>query len=890
MNTTDEINNEEKRVCHHNLRKNRKPRSYDFEYYEESLNKPRGKKRGRKRGRKPKNVLYAINKNLNTTNVVRVKRPYIRRKPKGNNVCANDDIEKNKSNDYLLEKYDNPLEKTTNVEQVRTKGRKRKNFNIDKNMHLFNSNVPLRNNNIKIDIICDFLSYKTNTTWKYMGSTVKFRLINDQQEKYIFLKNMKKHIIFEIIKIAMFALLKVNLNDNNIYTLHLPGKKKQSQEDYTNQMNFSTSNRRCLNENNIDSGTYRSNANNGKNNSSEMSNNSEKNNRNKKKSNSEGTNMVHSKSNFCNNLNNNNSNSYYSYHFPNKDRANNNNSNNNNRNNNYSHHSSENNYYRNKENLLKNDLSEEKANFNLKSSYYYDALIDINKRLEEKNDILNQGVTVSEILDFVKEKYEKYYENVKQYIVSTLNIYCALNIFKLIRRGRYAICRYDNFNIFKVKYFKKYYKFFYNLKGEEEILMNVKNYLKSFYYDKTQNEPNTIMSNENVRNNVHFKVNKMNEEGNNKMNQEKQKFKQKKKKHSDEFETSTHKDILSEQEYVITNDKIVTFENKLNVKDEKGSNGKHENDANDIFEANRDDSTKMELKNSYIFSFNNIKMNEEYKECGQEKTRALCEVSNDDPQKQNEECEQNEELNVIVTNNMNKYVNEDLEDYYDGKIKNVFIDLNKINIKCIKVVYGMKHFFCSYDTKETNDENFEIIKVQKKYDVFRRSNLVNMNLRYNFLYNSKRLFNYNTDDNNNNNSNANNGEYTLNSTKNVILRSSNNVNMSKDEQTQKQPQYGKQKKKNNEDDITRHEKYNYINFNLGYKTLRKKMICIRHYISTNKREEKVLKPKIESKVKDKPPAISNDSLMKTCSINSNLSNVVSVDGLSSMNFESHCSQ
>ncbi|GAB66069.1 hypothetical protein PCYB_082300 [Plasmodium cynomolgi strain B] len=474
MNSTDGINNEDNRICHHNLRKNRKPRSYDFEYFDESLNRQKGKRRGRKRGRKPKNAPNVINDSVDSTNIdERVKRPYIKKKSKDTNVHEQEATENVKSEEYIVHKNecveDNKL---LDVPAARPKGRKRKNFNIDKSMHLLNSNVPLRNSNIKIDRICEYLSYQTNTTWRYMGSTVKFRVINDQQEKYIFLKNMKKHIIFEIIKIAMFALLRVNLNDNNIYTLHTEMKKRSSREHPNKRSNTSRGKRssgdKTAEGNYIPSVLHPS-----------------------------GTEQ------HDNNPRSSNGHIHCSYYYYSKHKTGSGGSAKGLRRgsshgsekgqvhqrdtdihqSNYNHSSAG--ITRGSENSLRNQLPRESDMPPSCTYAHYDFMEDIHKRLQEKNDILNQGVTVSEILDFVKEKYEKYYENVKQYIVTTLNIYCALNIFKLIRRGRYAICRFEHFNIFKVKYFKKYFKFFYSLKGEEEILMNVKNYLKSFYYGKT---------------------------------------------------------------------------------------------------------------------------------------------------------------------------------------------------------------------------------------------------------------------------------------------------------------------------------------------------------------------------------------------------------------------
>lgn len=137
-------------------------------------------------------------------------------------------------------------------------------------------------------------------------------------------------------------------------------------------------------------------------------------------------------------------------------------------------------------------------------------------------------------------------------------------------------------------------------------------------------------------------------------------------------------------------------------------------------------------------------------------------------------------------------------------------------------------------------------------------------------------------------------------------------------QKKRNSQYGKQRKQNEEDDYAmKHEKYNYVNFNLSYKTLRKKMICLRHYANANtntnantnantninintstntninvykKEENKTIKVKTEIKIKDKCLTPTNESLIQTSSINSNFSNIISVDGFSSINLESHCSQ
>ncbi|CRG99685.1 conserved Plasmodium protein, unknown function [Plasmodium relictum] len=763
MNSTNEINNDGKINYHHNLRKNRKPRNYDFEYFDESLNKPKCRKK-RKKKKTLKSIVGCINKNINSLNMHKLKRSYIKRKYKQKNFCSNGDIIKDRS-EYILDKNYYLSHKSINIENPYLKNNKTKKFNLDKNVYLFNSSITLRNNNIKADRICEYLTYKTNTIWKYMGSTVKFKLLNDQQEKYIFLKNMKKHIIFEIIKIAMFALLKVNLNDNNIYTLKFIGMQKTLKKNYDNN-NVLLRNSCQVNENNFD---Y----------------NNDKNSNEKKKS--------EYKKNNCKTK---------------------------------------------QENKDLSNSSNDKKYLNFFSTNSKDSKLNINKRLEIKNDILNQGVTVSEILDFVKEKYEKYYENVKQYIVTTLNIYCALNIFKLIRRGRYAICKYDNFNIFKVKYYRKYHKFFYSLKGEEEILMNIKNYLKSFYYDKNK-EKNVTTSKEVYQTNKYDLYNTINE---------KNKIIKKRKKRN------------------VTKDKVGI--NNINIKENvldttytSCKNKRYGSSIDDIPLYNNNNKPN-DFKNNVLLSV---------KKRGKKKVKKVKDSQTDVVYESNSNEDITEPETSVINNNTYNSL-----DYCDDKIKNVFIDLNKINIKCIKVVYGMKHFFCSYDTKEKSDKNFEIIKVQKKYDLLRRKHMINMNLRYNFLYNTKRLLNsycYVNDDCN------------LTNTTNFFLRN-NNI---KKEEEKKAPQYGKQKKQNNEDDSSIHEKYNYVNFNLSYKTLRKKMICLRHFTSNSKKDEKCFKQKHEIRIKDKLQNAHNDYLIHTYSINSNFSNPLSNDEFS-INFESQCSQ
>ncbi|SBS86913.1 conserved Plasmodium protein, unknown function [Plasmodium ovale curtisi] len=908
MNNVDEINNEEKRLCHHNLRKNRKPRCYDFEYFDESLNRPKSKKRGRKRGRKPKNVLSTIDKTLNENSIDKVRRNCVKRKIKENNICEKDEQEKNKNNEYPFnQNADCITEKEPAPQNARSKGRKRKNLHLDKNVYLFNSNVPLRNNNIKIDKICEYLSYKTNTTWKYMGSTVKFRLINDQQEKYIFLKNMKKHIIFEIIKIAMFALLKVNLNDNNIYTLHCPEGKKHAKENSHGGSNFT--NRKITHvKESITGGT------------ADTSN--------------YGMHSItcgrrHSSTYLCKdselivgNMNDvdgvglvdgvdlidgvdrvgcthTSRKSYYSYYFYRNSITN-----------VMKHHNGEYNYECNDEKSAKwKHKFEEKKNVNF-TSYYDNARIELDRRVEEKNDILNQGVTVSEILDFVKEKYEKYYENVKQYIVTTLNIYCALNIFKLIRRGRYAICRYESFNIFKVKYFKKYYKFFYNLKGEEEILMNVKNYLKSFYYDKTKKElmeavdmyTGSLQTGDTQTGDTQTGDTQTGDTqtgdtqtgdtqtGDTQMGemyrgQNGIVLREGRKRAKRKIKKRPPKNVqLVDDKSVIKVEDNGAY-NAINNFLQNGEIGKHEN-------GEKDDNNEQCLQNGSLLLFKSEKESKEGSIGDHLTNGVLCHVGKDpggrkkpsrkpshrsSHRKTQEHPQRKSQVQRKVHQSSLTQQNDCIMNYCDETVKYVCINLSKVSIKCIKVVYGMKHFFCSYDTVETSDTDFEIIKVQKKYDMLRRSNAVNMNLRYNFLCNSKRLVNdCNVNENNLND------DCHLGSPRNFLLRNNNNVSINKEEHIAKQPQYGKQKRQNNEEDLTKHEKYNYVNFNVSYKTLRKKMICIRHYVSTSKKEERVYKQKHEGKTRDKMLTISNDSLMQTCSINSNLSNVVSVDGLSNL--------
>ncbi|SBT34625.1 conserved Plasmodium protein, unknown function [Plasmodium ovale wallikeri] len=948
MNNIDETNNEEKRLCHHNLRKNRKPRCYDFEYFDESLNRPKSKKRGRKRGRKPKNVLSTIDKTLNENNIEKVRRNSVKRKIKENNICEKDEQEKNKNNEYPFnQNADCITEKEPAAPQnARSKGRKRKNLHLDKNVYLFNSNVPLRNNNIKIDRICEYLSYKTNTTWKYMGSTVKFRLINDQQEKYIFLKNMKKHIIFEIIKIAMFALLKVNLNDNNIYTLHCPEGKKHAKENSHGGSNFA--NRKITNVKEsamggtaetsnygmhaITGGRRRSSTYSCKGSELIVGNMSDADG----VSPVDGVDLIDGVDHVgCTHTSRQ---SYYSYYFYRNSITN-----------VMKHHDGEYNYECNDEKSAKwKHTCEEKKNVNFTSSYYDNARVELDRRVEEKNDILNQGVTVSEILDFVKEKYEKYYENVKQYIITTLNIYCALNIFKLIRRGRYAICRYESFNIFKVKYFKKYYKFFYNLKGEEEILMNVKNYLKSFYYDKTRKElmeavdmhtgslqwgdaqtgvtqtgvtqtgvtqtgdtqtgdtqtgdiqTGDTQTGDTQTGNIQTGDTQTGDTqtgdtqtGEMYRGQNGIVVREGRKRAKRRIKKRPPKDVQLVDDKSIIKVEDNGTHNAINNFLQNGEIVKHEN-------GEKDDNNEQCLQNGSLLLFKSEKESKEGIMENHLTNGVLCHVGKNPGRKKRpsrrpshrsshrktqQHSQRKWQLQRKAHQSSLTQQNDCMVNYCDETVKYVCINLSKVSIKCIKVVYGMKHFFCSYDTVETSDADFEIIKVQKKYDMLRRSNAVNMNLRYNFLCNSKRLINdCNVNENNLND------DCHLGSPRNFLLRNNNNVSINKEEQIAKQPQYGKQKRQNNEEDLTKHEKYNYVNFNVSYKTLRKKMICIRHYVSTSKKEERVYKQKHEGKTRDKMLTISNDSLMQTCSINSNLSNVVSVDGLSSINFESHCSQ
>ncbi|ANQ07623.1 Uncharacterized protein PCOAH_00022170 [Plasmodium coatneyi] len=859
MNSTDGMNNEDNKICHHNLRKNRKPRSYDFEYFDESLNKQKGKKRGRKRGRKPKNALNVINKNVDSTNIdEKVKRPYIKKRSKDTNVHEQEDIKNEKNEDYIVYKNE-PVEdnKLLKVPEVRPKEKKRKkNFIMDKSMQLLNSNVPLRNSNIKIDRICEYLSYQTNTTWRYMGSTVKFRLINDQQEKYIFLKNMKKHIIFEIVKIAMFAMLRVNLNDNNIYTLHTEMKKGPRRK-YPNEQSNTFSCKRSSGDKTAEGnyiGSVLHPSETEQNDNTPRSSNSHMHCSyyyySRRRSGSGGSAKV---------LRRNSSHGSERGQIHQRDVDTNDS--------NYNHSNAD--ITHGSECSLRNSLPRESEMPPNCIYAHYGSMEDIHKRLQEKDDILNHGVTVSEILDFVKEKYEKYYENVKQYIVTTLNIYCALNIFKLIRRGRYTICRFEHFNIFKVKYFKKYLKFVYTLKGEEEILMNVKNYLKSFYYGKTVRQLRAMSYWNAVRaaNSVRGRRSSLKEgtnegacgwaKGKCRMSPRTsvrlssqgslQETLQPKQETSKQPEACTQNGTIKEEQSQMNNDPP-----------EMNKSIKHENVVTDIIiPVNSVESAPSNEANSIW------------------KNKSKAKNSQKEPKTGAKQWKKKSKANSTLATPHN-----------EEKIKNVFIDLNKIHIKCINVVHGMRHFFCSYDTKETNDEEFEIIKVQKKYDILRRSSIANMNLRYNSFTGSKRLQSRNMVKYNNDSCGS-------LGTKNLLLRNDNSMNnhvsLNNEEPMCKQPQYGKQKKQNYEDEVRKHEKYNSVNFNISYKTLRKKMICVRHYVCTTKKEERSHKPRHELKGKEKLPTVSNDSLIQTCSINSNMSGV-SVEGVSSMNMESHCSQ
>ncbi|CAD2109417.1 hypothetical protein YYG_02462 [Plasmodium vinckei petteri] len=824
MSSIDELNNEENKICHHNLRKNRKPRNYDFEYYEDALNKPRRRRRGRKRGRKPHSVLAKMNKKLSSLSLEDGKGQYIRKRQKESITFEQNDLEPNRNNDYLINNNMLTPEKIINDQPPKKRGRKRKNFN------LLNPNIPLRNNNIKIDRICEYLSYNTNTTWKYMGSTVKFRLINDQQEKYIFLKNMKKHIIFEIIKIAMFALLKININDNNIYSLNDIANKKND------------NNKICKNENVIIDSIE------------------------------ENDNKVIQNKNNNNDCNNNKNN--INSEFPETSVSDipkiyiNNVSNNHRKN---STGSNENKIENSDEQIVKNN-SVENIVVAFGDINYNNSKQEIINRLEDKNDILNQGVTVSEILDFVKDKYEKYYENVKQYIVTTLNIYCALNMFKLIRRGRYTICKYVNFNIFKIKYFKKYYKFFYTLKGEEEVLMNVKNYLKSFYYDKTKSELIGNSSNSRSRANSCNK-------NSNEINWDGQVPIKKTRKRRSKNQILANNEIPLKKECIDQSTTLTDSKELVQSVKEEAPSGDNIPVADSI------DTKKETQINENINNANPI-INED--PTGPIKNTNTVEAdSANQPQVSNENaiskeaCGENEEKEVKVPkktratraprNSRNSGAN---------KIKHININLKNVNIKCIRVAYGIKHFFCSYDTIEKSYDDFEIINISKKYGTLRNS-IVNMNLRYNFLYNSKRLLNNYMA----NNTNANNNTSSM-----VLSNNNNNMNLNRDNPKLKHLQYGKKKKSNGENDSTKHEKYNYLNFNISYKTLRKKLMCLRH-VNASKREERVHRPRNELKqTKEKVLTINDDHLVQTYSINSNFSNIVSVDGLSSMNFESVCSQ
>ncbi|KJP86216.1 hypothetical protein AK88_04110 [Plasmodium fragile] len=906
MNGTDGIDNEDNKICHHNLRKNRKPRSYDFEYFDESLNKHKGKRRGRKRGRKPKNGLHVINKSVDSTYIDEaVKRLHIKKKGKETNVYEQDQIENMKSEDYIIHKHELVEDsKMLKMPAVRHKEKKKKkNFIMDKNMQLLNSNVPLRNSNIKIDRICEYLSYQTNTPWKYMGSTVKFRVMDDQPEKYIFLKNMKKHIIFEIIKIAMFSLLKVNLNDNNIYTLHTDMTKGPCRK-YPRR---------------------HSNASGGKRSSGDKT----------AEGNYIGSFLQPSEIEQCDNTpRSSNSHMHCSYYCYSKHKAGSggsakslrrdsscgsekgevhqqhmdtHDSNDKDNSAGIAHAS---------ENSLRNDLPRESEMPPTCTYTNCDGTEDIHKRLQEKNDILNQGVTVSEILDFVKEKYEKYYENVKQYIVTALNIYCALNIFKLIRRGRYSICRFEHFNIFKVKYFKKYFKFFYSLKGEEEILMNVKNYLKSFYYGKTVRQLRAAYHGNAARaaSVVRGRLSSLKEGTNNGVcdgayegthggekdmcttsprtsvrmstRTSPHATPQNSRKASPQPKQNTSK----QPDVCVQNGTIKEEYTQMNDDPpETNKSIKQENRMTDItIPVSSVESAALSRRNSKVSSAsrtskvepdevkNDLAVNAPSNEANRiGKNKSNRKNSQKEPRTRERQKRKRSKANSILATQ-----------HDEEKIKNVCIDLNKINIKCVQVVDGIKHFFCSYDTKEINDEEFEIIKVQKKYDLLRRSSSANMNLRYNSFSGSKRLqsrkvVKYNDDN------------YGSVGTRNLLLRNDSgmnmNVNLNNDEKMGTQPQYGKQKKQNYEDDVMKHEKYNSVNFNISYKTLRKKMICVRHYVCTTKKEERSHKPRHELKGKDKLPTVSNDSLIQTCSMNSNMS-VVSGDGISSMNMESHCSQ
>ncbi|VTZ69594.1 conserved Plasmodium protein, unknown function [Plasmodium chabaudi chabaudi] len=835
MSSIDELNNDENKICHHNLRKNRKPRNYDFEYYEDALNKPRRRRRGRKRGRKPHSVLDKMNKKLNSMGLEDGKSQYIRRRQKDSITFEQNDLDPNRNNDYLINNNIFTSEKLINDQPPKRRGRKRKNFN------LLNTNIPLRSNNLKIDRICEYLSYNTNTTWKYMGSTVKFRLINDQQEKYIFLKNMKKHIIFEIIKIAMFALLKININDNNIYALN----------DIANKKNDNI--KICKNENviidsieeNDNKVIQKLNSNNSMSQNKSINNdcNDNKNNINSEFPETSGSDIPKI---YINNVSNN--------HRKNSTGSN------------------ENNIDNNDEQTVRHNSIE-----NIVMAFgdinYNSSKQEIINRLEDKNDILNQGVTVSEILDFVKEKYEKYYENVKQYIVTTLNIYCALNMFKLIRRGRYTICKYVNFNIFKIKYFKKYYKFFYTLKGEEEVLMNVKNYLKSFYYDKTKSE---LIGNSSYSRSRANSCNK----NSNEMNWDGQIPIKKTRKRRSKSQILANNEIALKKESIDPSTTLIdSKESVQNIKEEAPSG--------DNIPAVDSINTKKEIQVNE--NINNVSPITNEDPTGPIKNTNTVEAdSSNQPQVTNENaitkeaCGENEEKEVKVPKRTRApRAPRNSRSCGANKIKHININLKNVNIKCIRVAYGIKHFFCSYDAIEKSYDDFEIINISKKYGTLRNS-IVNMNLRYNFLYNSKRLLNNYMA----NNTNA------SNNTPSMVLsnNNNNNMNLNRDSQILKHSQYGKKKKSISENDSTKHEKYNYLNFNISYKTLRKKLMCLR-YVNPIKREERVHRPRNELKqTKEKVLTINDDHLVQTYSINSNFSNIVSVDGLSSMNFESVCSQ
>ncbi|KNG74243.1 hypothetical protein PFMG_00219 [Plasmodium falciparum IGH-CR14] len=432
MNNENTMNNDDNTSLYHNLRKIRKPRSYDFEYVDDKTKKGRGRKKRRKRRRSSMGDINSINGNVNDTN--KEENILIKIERTDSNIPDSNENVENKieiKTECDINKNCYVSEKTVSTPNLPIRRYKTKKFNLEKSMNLFNTNIPLRNNNIKIDRICEYLNYTTNTMWRYMGSTAKFRLVEDQQEKYLFLKNMKKNIIFEIIKIAMFALLKVNLNDNNIYTLN-PEEKKKNEFISKDMNSIKYTKREEYNNNNHN------------NNSNKINDNQN----NDKTKGDDNYNTTNNNTNYHVNFHNNksNRNNYYAYYFYSKKP--------NNIENNEESNCDINSVNKENSNGVKDASKEDETisdikqncNVSLKSnetnenhtnnynsmitikispacenenisypySHYDNSKINISRRLEEKDDILNQGVTVPEILDFVKEKYEKYYENEKK--------------------------------------------------------------------------------------------------------------------------------------------------------------------------------------------------------------------------------------------------------------------------------------------------------------------------------------------------------------------------------------------------------------------------------------------------------------------------------------------